>query len=56
MSTCSARGCSSSIATGASFQPFPTDSVRRKLWKTAINRPKWRPSESSVLCDVSLFM
>ena len=48
-----AVGCTNRLIKGStlSFYRFPTDSERRRLWITAINRRVWEPNEYNYVCS-----
>lgn len=49
---CSAFGCSNRSENGYVMKYFPKDAKRREEWAFNVRRENWKPSNSSVLCEV----
>lgn len=49
---CSAYGCTNRSEKGFLMKKFPKDPVRRSLWAAKVKRENWKPTDTSVLCEV----
>lgn len=54
MPGCAAVGCSNSAKKGFIMKRFPKDQKRRKEWLIKMKRDKWKPTDYSCLCEVSI--
>lgn len=55
MGGCSAVGCRNRREHGYIMKVFPRDPKRRKEWAAKVNRPNWKPTDNSHLCEVSSY-
>lgn len=56
MPSCCAFGCTNRSQNGYGMKAFPRDANRRALWASKVNRDKWKPNDTSYLCEVITIM
>lgn len=54
--SCSAVNCTNRSNQGFRLFRFPAQPERRKVWINNSRRDQWKPTESSRLCQVTIFL